>query len=97
MAPNGEVSSSEVVAAFLGTLDREGRKFISKDELEQLRPALEDLYGGLIRVRQMGPEYRTIDFSEQVWSLMSLVGKRVEPVGARKSMLSRIAASFFTL
>ena len=97
MAQGEAMSSSEVVGAFLQTLDREGRKFISKDELEKLRPWLEDLYGALTRVRQLGPEYRTIDFSEQVWGLMNLIGKRVEPVGARKSMLSRIAASFFTL
>jgi len=97
MAPIGGMSSTEVVSSFLGRLEQEGRRFVTKDELGQLRPALDDLYLGLMRVRRMGGDYAKVDFSEPVWGLMGLAGRKAEPVMAKRSVLQKIAASFFTL
>lgn len=92
---DAETSSVERVSSFLESLLR-GRRRPSIEELETVRPALEDLHAKLMKLRAMGPSFRGVDFSPEVWALMRLIGKRAEPVGG-DSVLRRIAASFLSL
>lgn len=92
---DGEASSAERVAQFLERVVQDRRR-PSEEELQAVRPALEDLHAKLMRLRSYGPEYGKIDFSPEMWAVMRLIGKRAEPVGG-ESVLRRIAASFLSL
>ena len=90
-----EPSSVEKVSSFMETLCREQRR-PSLEELQEIRPALEELHAKLMKLRAMGPAFRGIDFSPELWALLRLVGKKAEPVGG-DSVLRPIAASFLSL
>lgn len=90
-----EISSNEIVVQFLERVEREAR-VPTAAELEEIRPALEDLHASLMRIRRLGGEYAKVDFNPMVWALMRAIGKKAEPVGG-DSVLRRIAASFLSL
>ncbi len=92
---DGESSSVEVVSRFLDTVVREQRR-PTLEELQSIRPALEELHAKLLKLRAMGPAFRGVDFSPELWALMRLIGKKAEPVGG-DSVFRRIAASFLSL
>ena len=72
-------------------MDRMGNREPTAEELLTLRPALEELYEKLLRLRRMTAAFRSVDFSDSVWRLMKLIGKKPKP--APRSTLGR-AASF---
>ena len=84
MAGEGGKDSFEVVKEFLAGLgDRQPRR----EEVQTIAVALADIYQRLMRVRSIAP---SVDVSERMWDLMSMVGVKAKPV--RTSF--RSAASF---
>lgn len=84
MAGEGEKDSFEVVKEFLSGL---GDRRPQRDEVQAIATALADIYQRLMRVRSIAP---SVDVSERMWELMSMVGLKAKPV--RSSF--RSAASF---
>jgi hypothetical protein len=84
MAGDGGKDSFEAVKEFLAGLgDRQPRK----EEVQAIALALADIYQRLMRVRSIAP---SVDVSDRMWELMSMVGLKAKPV--RTSF--RSAASF---
>ena len=84
MAGEGGKDSFEVVKEFLvGLGDRRPRT----EEVATIATALADIYQRLMRVRTIAP---TVDVSERMWELMSMVGLKAKPVRSA----FRSAASF---
>ena len=84
MAGEGGKDSFEVVKEFLAGL---GDRRPQRDEVLTIATALADIYQRLMRVRSIAP---SVDLSDRMWELMSLVGLKAKPV--RSSF--RSAASF---
>ena len=84
MAGEGGKDSFEVVKEFLSGL---GDRRPQRDEVQTIAVALADIYQRLMRVRSIAP---SVDLSDRMWELMSLVGLKAKPV--RSSF--RSAASF---
>jgi hypothetical protein len=84
MAGEGGKDSFEVVKEFLAGL---GDRRPQRDEVQTIAVALADIYQRLMRVRSIAP---SVDLSDRMWELMSLVGLKAKPV--RSSF--RSAASF---
>ena len=84
MAGEGGKDSFEVVKEFLAGL---GDRRPQRDEVQTIATALADIYQRLMRVRSIAP---SVDLSDRMWELMSLVGLKAKPV--RSSF--RSAASF---
>ena len=73
-----------MVKEFLAGLgDRQPRR----EEVQAIATALADIYQRLMRVRSIAP---SVDVSERMWELMSMVGLKAKPVRAS----FRSAASF---
>ena len=84
MDGEGGKDSFEVVKEFLSGLgDRRPRS----EEVQAIAVALADIYQRLMRVRSIAP---SVDVSERMWELMSMVGLKAKPVRAS----FRSAASF---
>jgi hypothetical protein len=84
MAGEGGKDSFEVVKEFLAGLgDRQPRK----EDVQTIALALADIYQRLMRVRSIAP---SVDVSDRMWELMSMVGLKAKPVRAS----FRSAASF---
>jgi len=84
MAGDGGKDSFEMVKEFLAGLgDRQPRR----EEVQAIATALADIYQRLMRVRSIAP---SVDVSERMWELMSMVGLKAKPVRAS----FRSAASF---
>lgn len=83
-----ETDAFTVVHDFMEKL---GDRMPTADEIAGVRPALEALHEKLMRLRAMSPLFRRVDFSERIWKMMELVGKKPQP--APRSALGR-AASF---
>ena len=73
-----------MVKEFLAGL---GDRRPQRDEVQTIAVALADIYQRLMRVRSIAP---SVDLSDRMWELMSLVGLKAKPV--RSSF--RSAASF---
>ena len=84
MAGEGGKDSFEVVKEFLAGL---GDRRPQRDEVQTIATALADIYQRLMRVRSIAP---SVDLSDRMWELMSMVGLKAKPV--RSSF--RSAASF---
>jgi hypothetical protein len=84
MAGEGGKDSFEVVKEFLAGL---GDRRPQRDEVQTIAVALADIYQRLMRVRSIAP---SVDLSDRMWELMSMVGLKAKPV--RSSF--RSAASF---
>ena len=72
-------------------VDRIGKREPTAEELAEIRPALEELYAKLLRLRRMSASFRKVDFSDRIWSLMKRIGKK--PLPGSGSAFGR-AASF---
>ena len=59
-----------------------------RHEVEAIATALADIYQRLMRVRTIAP---SVDVSDRMWELMSMVGLKAKPV---RSASFRSAASF---
>jgi hypothetical protein len=86
MAGEGGKDSFEVVKEFLTGL---GDRRPQKEEVQTIAFALADIYQRLMRVRSIAP---TVDVSDRMWELMSMVGLKAKPVRTMSSI--RSAASF---
>ena len=84
MVGEGGKDSFEVVKEFLAGL---GDRRPQRDEVQTIATALADIYQRLMRVRSIAP---SVDLSDRMWELMSMVGLKAKPV--RSSF--RSAASF---
>ena len=84
MAGEGGKDSFEVVKEFLAGL---GDRRPQRDEVQAIATALADIYQRLMRVRTIA---LTVDVSDRMWELMTMVGLKAKPV--RTSF--RSAASF---
>ena len=85
MAVDGGKDSFEVVKEFIMGL---GDRRPTRDEVQGIAIALADIYQRLMRVRSIAP---TVDVSDRMWELMSMVGLKAKPV---RSASFRSAASF---
>ncbi len=85
MAGEGGKDSFEVVKEFLAAL---GDRRPQRDEVQAIAGALADIYQRLLRVRSIAP---SVDVSERMWELMTLVGLKAKPV---RTASFRSAASF---
>jgi len=85
MAVDGGKDSFEVVKEFIMGL---GDRRPTRDEVQQIAVALADIYQRLMRVRSIAP---SVDVSDRMWELMSMVGLKAKPV---RSASFRSAASF---
>ena len=77
------------VRVFLGDL-QEGRK--TRAQVGEIREALETLHARIVRVRALAaqfPRLRGVDFSDEIWDLLELIGKRraVKRFAARAALL----------
>ena len=86
MAGEGGKDSFEVVKEFLTGL---GDRRPQKEEVQTIAFALADIYQRLMRVRSIAP---TVDVSDRMWELMTMVGLKAKPVRTMSSI--RSAASF---
>jgi hypothetical protein len=86
MIGDGGKDSFEVVKEFIANL---GDRRPQKDEVQGIAVALADIYQRLMRVRSIAP---TVDVSDRMWELMSMVGLKAKPVRTMSSI--RSAASF---
>ena len=84
MVGDGGKDSFEVVKEFIAGL---GDRRPHKDEVQSIAVALADIYQRLMRVRSIAP---TVDVSDRMWELMSMVGLKAKPV---RSNWIRSAAS----
>ncbi len=85
MAEERGADSFVVVREFVGRLgDRRPEPW----EVQQIAPALNEIYQRLMRVRAYAPR---VDLSEHMWRLMSMIGLRARPLGGSSL---RNAASF---
>ena len=82
---DGGKDSFEVVKEFIMGL---GDRRPQREEVAQIATALADIYQRLMRVRSIAP---TVDVSDRMWELMSMVGLKAKPV---RSASFRSAASF---
>lgn len=57
-------------------LEKVGERAPTKDEIQEIKPALESIYDTYARLRSMAPPYRDIDLSDHVWGLMERIGKK---------------------
>ena len=78
--------SFEVAKEFIARI---GERAPTTGELQEVSPALRDIYERLMRVRAWAP---SVDLSEKLWVLMGMAGFPVKP--ARDASAVRRAASF---
>jgi hypothetical protein len=74
MVGDGGKDSFEVVKEFIAGL---GDRRPQRDEVQSIAVALADIYQRLMRVRSIAP---TVDVSDRMWELMTMVGLKAKPV-----------------
>ena len=77
MHGSGGSDSFDQVKDFMDGL---GGRLPRRDEIDEIAPALHEVYRRLMRVRAFSP---AVDLSEGVWSLMELAGIRTRPGRSR--------------
>ena len=76
---NADAPDADVFAVVRVFLERIGRREPTKEELQELQPALEALYEKVMRIRRLSPSFRRVDLSDQVWSLLRRIGVKPRP------------------
>ena len=72
MAAEGGAPSLDLVRNLLARLAGRQPSF---EELQSVRPALDELYDRVARLRRQSPLFRRVAFGPDVWALMKLIGK----------------------
>ena len=76
---NVDAPDADVFAVVRVFLDRSGNRVPTREELQELRPALVALYEKVMRLRRLSPSFRRIDLSDQVWSMLRRIGVKPRP------------------
>ena len=80
---NRDYVPSDAFTVVRDFMDRIGDREPTAEEISEVRPALEELYQKLERIRKMSPATRKVDVSERVWGLLRRIGKKPLPVPRR--------------